>query len=111
MAPDGRLVAVSAGPQVTVFDLVARQRVWVLATVGTESPHLAIHGDTLAAAVSDPPCVTLWDLRTGQELARLDELDYMPTSIAFSPDGTRLIATGKDAEGAGRIWEWKIQER
>jgi WD40 repeat protein len=108
LSQDGRLLASSGGPRITVVDLATGKVVFNLATIGSNYPDLAIHGDTLAAAVHPPACITLWDLRTGQELMRLDTVERKQHSIAFSPDGTRLIATGVDADGRGRIWDWSI---
>jgi WD40 repeat protein len=115
LTPEGvaasRLAATGATPNVTLFDLHARRALSTLAMIGSDTSHVALRGSTLAVAVKPPPTVCLFDLRTGQELARLDcdgqELD----SITFSPDGTRLIATGEDGGKRGRFWEWTIRKR
>jgi WD40 repeat protein len=82
-----------------------------LASVGSDSSYVALHGSTLAVAVEPPATICLWDTRTAQELARLDCDGQQLNSVTFSPDGTRLIATGHDGPDRGRIWEWTIRGR
>src|SRR5581483_11100537 len=43
-----------------------------------------------------PGVISLWDARTGKEVRRFSELNYLPRQVAFSPDGTMLGATGEE---------------
>lgn len=82
------------------------------------------YGTAFAAAVS-PDGATLvtghadgdlrvWDLKTGKELKKLDGHAQRVWSVAFTPDGTRLVSAGGSWEnrfpGEMRIWDtttWK----
>jgi WD40 repeat protein len=46
--------------------------------------------------VADAPAIKLWDTATGKELWTITGLGYSPTSLAFSPDGRRLVTTERD---------------
>ena len=57
----------------------------------------------LLATSSFDHTARIWDIATGQELARFTHTDEV-RGLAFSPDGTRL-ATGS-SDGVVRIWTW-----
>jgi WD40 repeat protein len=73
-------------------------------------------GHTLAVGLQSPTAVALWDMRTHQELCAIDTGLWGLLSIAFSPDGKRLIAAGHVANredmpfGTGQIMEWTFPE-
>ena len=93
------VAAAGATPNVTLFDLEAGRVISTLATVGSDSSHVALHGSTLAVAVKPPTTICLWDTRTGQELARLDCDGQQLNSVTFSPDGTLLAYTDRPVRG------------
>ena len=64
----------------------------------------------MAVGLYKPSIVNLRDTRTGQELMRLDCDAGELFDLAFSPDGLRLVAPGKDTNDKGRIWEWRIRK-
>ena len=59
-------------------------------------------GKRLASAGRDR-AIWLWDLATGQEVARLEGHTNYVFSLAFSPDGTSLVSGSGD--GTVRIWD------
>jgi WD40 repeat protein len=50
-------------------------------------------------------CNEVWDVRAGKRLARLDGFPGAILAVAVSPDG-RILATGGDFEGTGRVVLW-----
>jgi len=70
-------------------------------------------GLTLAVGATRPAKVSLWDTRTRQELMKLDCNFHLLNGLAFSPDGRRLVATGRnalDSSENGSISEWSIRD-
>jgi DNA-binding SARP family transcriptional activator/WD40 repeat protein len=65
-----------------------------------------------AAANFHKGVVFLWDVATGQLLARLPELDHVVGTVNFTPDNERLVATtGWDnRSGGGTAVIWNIDE-
>ena len=59
-------------------------------------------GTLLAAGSAEGP-VRLWDVATGQEVARLEGHDKDSLDVAFHPDGSLLATTGVD--GTVRLWD------
>jgi WD40 repeat protein len=111
VARDRSLIAAACGSNVTLVDLTSEDpQVSTLVTIGSDVTALAIDGNTLAIGFSTPALVSLWDLRTEQVLMRLNCDLEKTTGLAFSPDGRRLVATGRTADGSGRILEWAIHE-
>jgi RNA polymerase sigma factor (sigma-70 family) len=113
-SPDGRLLAtITYGPVPPVpadDDRVAGQathtlRVWEVATA-TEllaiptvyNARFAFSPDSRVLALSAPVReILLWDLRRGKDVRRLRGFDVEVKSLAFSPDGNRLVSGLSDS--------------
>ncbi|ESA34882.1 wd40 repeat-containing protein [Leptolyngbya sp. Heron Island J] len=79
---------------------------------------VAFHPDQEIVACCSHATTYLYDERTGQELARLQEHDIEPATptsnetlryITFSPDGSRIASCGDDTNV--RVWDWQARKR
>jgi WD40 repeat protein len=111
VARDGRLIAAASGSKITLLDITSEGPVSTLVTTGSDVTCLAISPDgcTLAAGLSEPGAVSLWDIRTRRLLMHLDCDAQRIMDVAFSPDGRRLMATGVPPDGQSAIWDWTIR--
>jgi WD40 repeat protein len=110
---NGRRIVASTESNVTLLELGTHSQASTLVTIGADVSAIATSPDgrTLAVALLRPQEVGLWDLRTKQQLMRLECDAKWIRSVEFSPDGRRLIAGGANASGEGTIWEWAITQR
>jgi RNA polymerase sigma factor (sigma-70 family) len=109
VSPDGRVVAVWAGPN--------RQKVFLWDWRGGGEPRevemprervswLAFHpdGKTLAAAGDLEPFVCEWDVATGRLRKQIDLPDNIcPSGLSYAPDG-ETIAVSDSANRRPRLW-------
>ncbi|CAD8177574.1 unnamed protein product [Paramecium pentaurelia] len=65
-------------------------------------------GNTLASG-SDDKSIRLWDVKTGQQKAKLDGHEHYVMSVCFSPDGNTL-ASGSDDKSI-RLWDVKTGQQ
>ncbi len=109
-SPDGRWIAAdglhlwSVDKEKNVPTLQAEENKW--------SGPLAFSPDSRRIACCGSESIAVWDLETGEELARLTNFYGDPYRLAFSPCGGFLAAGGWD--GWVRIWsadDWRTVHR
>lgn len=109
-SPDGRWLAAAsdAGP-VTVWDRGSRRPVAVLSghLLSTTALAFSPDGHRLATGSSDKDAVKLWDTGTWQELLTLEVPGGRLGELAFTSDGTRLLARTQ----AGDLLIWTAPAR
>jgi WD40 repeat protein/DNA-binding SARP family transcriptional activator len=111
--PDGdRLLTSGLDDTTRVWDIsVAGARDW-LTVPSVELIYAGVafspDGATFAAP-AEPAGVTIWDAQTGDEVIRLTGPEQKLTTVAFSPDGTKLAA-GSDLTEAPAVWDVRTGE-
>jgi eukaryotic-like serine/threonine-protein kinase len=110
LSPDGRYLALE-NENVDIVDAATGRRVRTLRGVTSfiESWGMAFYpkaGETiLAAGDFRDKVVRLWNVDTGQEIRTLRGHGDRLRTVAFSPDGQRLVA-GSVNRGA-KVWDWR----
>lgn len=116
-SPDGRTIAAPVGETRVVFVDAenGESRSTITSDRGfSNALGFSPDGQTLAIGTRDSSTVTLWDVRTRQELCQLDSKLHVLLALEFSPDGRRLIAAGESwdakasTERAGQLVEWEL---
>jgi WD40 repeat protein len=119
--PEAATFATIAADGSVVFVEGNRLRSWTPATgktrdlTGEDLPPgpegvsgIAIHPNSLSAAVASPGRVRLFDLRTGNRTGELKTLgEQAAIQLAFSPDGRWLAG----ARSKGGVWLWDLRAR
>ncbi len=101
---DGRVLlwelsSLSGGAVVEPIDLELGQFAW--------SVDWSPDGSTIATA-SEDGVVQLWEAQTGApDGSPLVDSDFDMLTVAFSPDGSQVIA----ADGLGELWAWQLPSR
>jgi WD40 repeat protein len=119
-SPDGRRIVTDDGATATVWD--ARTGTTLLELNGHPVQRASFSPDgtriVTAGLKADNPGkpddgkrdVTVWDARTGTALLELHGGAGWVQSVAFSPDGTRIVSTsarGDDSVGEVNVWDAK----
>jgi WD40 repeat protein len=95
LSPNGKIMAMTTGKNVVLFD----------AETGTIRHTLTGHTNTVAGLAFSPSgevlasssldhSVRLWNIATGKEIRTLTTSAPEWSSVAFSPDGKRLMVAG-----------------
>jgi WD40 repeat protein len=115
LSADGKtLISGSLDRGVRLWDLVSGQQIAFLEGHKRAVAAVAFSPDGRLAAsaggslahpydVSEPRRIRLWDVVTGKEVAHLEGHTADVTSLAFSPDGTRLVSGLRDT--AALVWD------
>ncbi|QDT73403.1 serine/threonine-protein kinase [Lacipirellula limnantheis] len=113
-SPNGGMIAVAFSTQhqvgVNIVDIATRAELttFTLATSARQpevrSVAFSPDASMIAAAIlgGQSRVVAIWDVASGQQLAKLPTPENVPDSLAWSPDGTRLATTTFD--GFVKIW-------
>ena len=89
-APDGKLLATSAGDEVKVWDVATGQERAALPVEDVVHLLFSPDGRTLLARTGQGGELSLWDATAGKKLARFDRIARGTDCAAFSPDGKFL---------------------
>ncbi len=111
-SPDGRVfVAVDAQTILLLDGLSGEETLQLLCDSDSSLGDVAISPDgrTLAVIDNNDVSVILWDMKTGQELSKLNvDFEYLK-GITFSPDASRLIALASIGSDWAQIIQWSIR--
>ncbi|MGI9184754.1 MAG: toll/interleukin-1 receptor domain-containing protein [Solirubrobacteraceae bacterium] len=126
VSPSGTMMATAAGPggfgAALLWTLDSSRPLHVLRRAGAQVDGAAIPSTMafspdgrLVAGGSENGTATVWDTRTGAGVRylRLGTTSGMRTrpyvfTVAFSPDGARLLTTQEDVSNRGRTVIWKL---
>ncbi len=108
----GRFLAAIRGASVSLVDTKSDYRTRKFVNAGGKVSCVAFSpdGNTLAMGIVQPVTVSLWDSRTARLLMQLETEAPDIFGLAFSPDGKRLVLTGRDDKNRGCVWEWTIHK-
>jgi WD40 repeat protein len=105
---DGTRLA-SAGPAATVWDLANGEELAVLprafsVAFSPDGTQLATTESTVMGGVAGSDfCITVWDVKGRRKVRTLPGHNARVTTVAFSPDGTRLASGGFEHEL--KVWD------
>jgi RNA polymerase sigma factor (sigma-70 family) len=107
-SPDRKYLAIGAIDGIVLWDREARKEVKKLDGYHNGSLCFSPDGKLLASLYSGK--IRLWDVENGKQLQERTSHEETAYSIAFSPDGTRLVsASGGD--DAIRLWDVRTGEQ
>jgi RNA polymerase sigma factor (sigma-70 family) len=115
LSADGRtLISGSLDRSVRVWEVVTGKEIFTLrghqypvsAVALSPDGRLAASADSdpgYSPATKEPLTIRLWDLATGAECGRFQVGHSMPTALAFSADGSRLVSGLRN--GTALVWD------
>jgi len=117
-SPDGlRIVSVGPGDPCYVWEAASGKLLFELGTGkdGFRLARFSPRGDVIATGTPSQAC--LWDARTGQQVRQIQLTpahrayvdDPSVVHLAFSPDGTRLLAAWDDIGGDNGWGMWDVE--
>jgi WD40 repeat protein len=96
-SPDGRLLLSYTSQSLRVWEVLTASELLVLPTIDGNAKAAFSSDGRLLAAIAPSGEIFLWDLREGKELHRFKGFDAQVTSLAFAPDGSRLVSGLSDS--------------
>jgi WD40 repeat protein len=69
-----------------------------------------LDGSQIATGSRDKT-IRIWDAKTGESLATLDGHEFFVSSVAWSPDGTRLASAASRLSGEFIIWDVETRQQ
>lgn len=100
--PDGRMLAIASGNTIHLWDLANRK---ILREIKAGGGPFAISGDSKFLALGGRyGAVEVWSVESGKRVSHHEGHSDLISSIAFSPDGARLITGSTD--GIAIIWDF-----
>jgi serine/threonine protein kinase len=113
LSPDGKLLAAASWTgHVRVYEWASGKQLFDFLVLGVARLALSPDGRLMATATEDQT-VQLWDLTQGKLLADLEGDLFRFHCVAFSPDGTQVLAGGGDWKpfGINQVTVWDVASR
>jgi WD40 repeat protein len=102
-SPDGKQIVASSYAGVRVWDAVSSKVLQEFSVLKRKSFYFAeFSPDGAKIATSGNSAVQVWDAKSEEELKKLEGYSGNVQSVAFSPDGKRIVAPCLD--GTVKIW-------
>jgi WD40 repeat protein len=113
---NGVIYAMAWSPDGVTLGIASSLGVWLYNTDQPDAPPRLFEGQSGAHSIAFNPngpfiasggadgSVWIWDIASGETVARLDGHLYTISALTFSSDGA-LLASG-DNSGVVRVWEW-----
>ncbi len=105
---DRELISVGYTDKISRWDLLSGQESAPLGEGMEEAAALCVAVDTgrsllATGGTAEDPAVRLWDTATG-DMRQLGRHEALLTSVAFSPNGTRLAS----GDSGNKVWVWDV---
>ena len=113
LSQDFTLLAAGADSQLHLWDVSTGHKLFSVSTVhqrgkrvfhGPPEPLVFSPDGTILVNGHNSGTIQLWDVKTGDKIAALDEHTQKVETLKFSPDEATLISTAQD--GTILLWDW-----